>query len=182
MQIRPNVIGYHVNDKDRCLKFVENDKYIINSNDTDWLGYGMYFWDNEANANYWVTQKRKKEKEIEEIGKVKGNIYTDKILDLTDIEQIETFGKLWDLYCEKEKCDKEQPLGIKLDKLFDYFGTLSSTIKAIKVYGRYIYTPERDFIPYDKNSKTCEPIYNVKCIYVVKDCDYIVNREFVEVI
>ena len=25
MQIRPNIIGYHVNDENRCLKFIENN-------------------------------------------------------------------------------------------------------------------------------------------------------------
>lgn len=181
MQIRPNMIGYHVNDEERCLKFIKEDQYIINSPDEAWLGYGMYFWDNESNANYWITQKRRKDDNMNKIAKVKGNIFTDKMLDLTDTDQIKAFNKLWNLYCKKEKCSKAQPLGIKLDRLFDYF-KLDEDFKVIRVYGRYTKTPNIAFIPYDSKSERCEPIYNVKCIYLVKDSKYIVNRELMEVI
>lgn len=181
MQIRPNIIGYHVNDENRCLKFIENNEYMIDSNDTAWLGYGMYFWDNEANANYWIIQKRRKDN-INKIGKVKCNIFTDKMLDLTDTEQIKAFDNLWNEYCKKENCSKNQPLGVKLDRLFDYFKYLRDAFKVIRVYGRYVKTPYIRFIPYDKDSETCEPIYHVKCIYVVKDYEYIINRELMEVV
>lgn len=181
MQIRPNIIGYHVNDMERCSKFIEDNEYMIDSNDTEWLGYGMYFWDNRANADYWVTQKKRKDN-IDEISMVSSNIFIDKILDLTDIDQIKVFEKLWNEYCEKEKCSKKQPLGVKLDRLFDYFDILREGIKVIKVYGRYYKTPYIKFIPYDRKSKECEPIYHVKCIYLVKDNKYIVNRKLEEVI
>ena len=94
----------------------------------------------------------------------------------------ETFDNLWNEYCKKENCSKNQPLGVKLDRLFDYFKYLRDAFKVIRVYGRYVKTPYIRFIPYDKDSETCEPIYHVKCIYVVKDYEYIINRELMEVV
>ena len=59
MNFVPNIIGYHANDKEKCQKFVENSICIF-SEDTYWLGYGMYFWDTMSNAVYWKTEKFRK--------------------------------------------------------------------------------------------------------------------------
>ena len=58
---RENTKAYHVNDEERCKKFIENKDYIIISDDTFWLGNGMYFWDNNSNANYWLKEKQRKD-------------------------------------------------------------------------------------------------------------------------
>ena len=75
MELRTNIIGYHVNDKDRCQKFIDEEEIIIFSEDIYWLGYGMYFWDNQANAKYWIQEKKRKDKTVEYIAQVKANIF-----------------------------------------------------------------------------------------------------------
>lgn len=185
MGLRTNIIGYHVNDEERCRTFVNNEEYLINSKDAKWLGYGMYFWDNESNADYWITQKKRKNPEIKKLAKVRCNIFTDKLLDLTDTKMLDTFNRLWEEYCKKGKCELSQPLGAKLDRIFDFFKTIDDMFKVIRVYGKYNKTPKNDFIEYmnnDKNKNSDSPTYDVKCIYSVRDKECIANRELVEVI
>ena len=59
--IRPVNILYHCNDLERCKKFVSDKNYMINSEeDGNWLGRGMYFWDNPSNYKYWLKVKQRK--------------------------------------------------------------------------------------------------------------------------
>lgn len=183
MELRTNIIGYHVNDKDRCERFIRDDQYIIFSNDTFWLGYGMYFWDNQTNAKYWVTQKKRKEKNIKYIGKVKANIFTDKLLDLTDEDILNTLDRLWEQYCNKEKSNKNQPLGFKLDKIFDFYQFIDENFKVIRVFGKYENSEEMDFLVYHtKKDKINNMVTNkIKTVYCVRCCEYVCNRELEEV-
>lgn len=179
MELRTNIIGYHVNDKDRCNKFIDDEKYIICSNDTCWLGYGMYFWDNSANAKYWVTQKKRKEKNIKYIGKVKANIFTDKLLDLTDEEVLNTLDRLWEQYCNKENSNKNQPLGVKLDKMFDFYKTIDDNFKVIRIFGKYENSMEMDFLVYQTQKHKVNNIVTnkIKTVYCVRHYEYACNRE-----
>lgn len=178
MELRANIIGYHVNDKDRCEKFVNNDEYIIFSNDTCWLGYGMYFWDNQANAKYWINQKKRKEKDIQYIGQVQANIFIDKLLDLTDEDVLDTFNVLWEQYCSKARINKNQPIGIKIDRLFDFFKLIEDSFKVIRVFGKYENSIERDFLTYQtkKDSSSAKPTNKIKMVYCVRSYEYVCNR------
>ncbi len=178
MELRANIIGYHINDKDRCERFVNDDKYMIFSNDTCWLGYGMYFWDNKANAKYWIAQKKRKEKNIQYIGQVKANIFIDKLLDLTDEDVLNSFNRLWEQYCDKEKIDKNQPLGVKLDRLFDFFKFIDESFKVIRVFGKYENSIETDFLIYQtkKDSSKVKLTNQIKTVYCVRNHEYVCNR------
>lgn len=185
MKLRQNILAYHVNDEKRCKNFVNNKEYLINSEDKKWLGYGMYFWDNEVNASYWVEQKKRKETHIKKIAKVKCNVFLDRLLDLTDTAILDTFNVLWEQYCEKEKCSTNQPLGIKLDKIFDFFGHIDDTFKVIRVYGQYKKTPKSGFMEYvysGRHKNHDRPVGNIKCIYSVRDAAYATNRILMEVL
>lgn len=181
-ELRSNIIAYHVNDYERCKKYVEDSEYLILSNDTKWLGHGMYFWDNDSNADYWIGQKKRKDLRGKNIAKTKSNIFIDKMLDFTDMNHRRMFHTLWERYRELEGVDVDELLGIRVDKLFDYFPILRENFLVIRVYGNYKYTPKDELIVYDLKSVECEPITHVKTIYSVKNKDFACCREIMEVI
>ena len=58
---RPNLlIGFHGCERDEQKKLLESDTYFRRSrNDYDWLGHGMYFWENNLDrALDWAKQKK----------------------------------------------------------------------------------------------------------------------------
>lgn len=181
-ELRSNIIAYHVNDYERCKEYVDNSEYLILSKDTKWLGYGMYFWDNDSNADYWIGQKKRKDLKGKTIAKTKSNIFIDKMLDFTDMKHREMFHSLWKKYRELEGVDEEELLGIKIDKLFEYFPILRENFFVIRIYGNYKYTPQDELITYDLKSAQCEPITHVKTIYSVKNENFACCRQIMEVI
>jgi len=174
MDMIPNIIGYHTNDKDRCEKFINNFECIF-SEDTYWLGYGMYFWDTKSNAVYWKNEKFRKHKNINIIWIVKANIILDSILDLTDTENAEDFENLWNEYIQKENIsDAQIPIGKKIDILFDFF---ELEYKAVKCFGDYynnIYIKNQDIF------KTTKITQKIKTIYCVKNSENIKYPTFSE--
>ena len=100
--VRPNSILYHCNDKTRCQKFLDNKKFMIESKeDGIWLGNGMYFWDNLSNAKFWY---RKKQQKHDELLIVQSNVYTDFLLDLTDLDVCNKMEQLWNkVYKENDE-------------------------------------------------------------------------------
>lgn len=170
--MRCNIIGYHVNDKQRVDDFIKNH-LPINSTDTDWLGYGMYFWDNKSNSQYWLKEKIKKDKAKRRTRNnykiAKSRIYIDRLLDLTDLKTLEEFNSLWKAFVLKSGHDINSELGRKIDLLFDFHEQLRDEYDVVKVFGRYIYTPKGRFIEYDYFDSKCEPIYHIKTIYCVKN-------------
>ena len=181
-EIRSNIIAYHVNDYERCKKYTDNSNYLIVSNDTKWLGNGMYFWDNDSNADYWISQKKRKDLKDKKIAKTKSNIFIDRMLDFTDVNHRKIFYDLWIKYKELEDGSEEDLLGVKVDKLFDYFPFLRDNFFVIRVYGNYKYTPKNDLFVYDLKNVECNPITHVKTIYSVKKPEFACCRQIVEVI
>ena len=176
--VRPNSILYHCNDKTRCQKFLDNKKFMIESKeDGIWLGNGMYFWDNLSNAKFWY---RKKQQKHDELLIVKSNVYTDFLLDLTDLDVCNKMEQLWNkVYKENEiKIPKDKiTLGVKLNYLYDYYDMFKDVYQVIKVIGKYKKTPQNSFYKYDLDSRRAEPTTAIKCIYNVKNVDAIATRE-----
>lgn len=176
--VRPNSILYHCNDKTRCQKFLDNKKFMIESKeDGIWLGNGMYFWDNLSNAKFWY---RKKQQKHDELLIVQSNVYTDFLLDLTDLDICNKMEQLWNkVYKENEiKIPKDKiTLGVKLNYLYDYYDMFKDVYQVIKVIGKYKKTPQNSFYKYDLDSRRAEPTTAIKCIYNVKNVDAIATRE-----
>lgn len=176
--VRPNSILYHCNDKTRCQKFLDNKKFMIESKeDGIWLGNGMYFWDNLSNAKFWY---RKKQQKHDELLIVQSNVYTDFLLDLTDLDVCNKMEQLWNkIYKENEiKIPKDKiTLGAKLNYLYDYYDMFKDVYQVIKVIGKYKKTPQNSFYKYDLDSRRAEPTTAIKCIYNVKNVDAIATRE-----
>lgn len=176
--VRPNSILYHCNDKTRCQKFLDNKKFMIESKeDGIWLGNGMYFWDNLSNAKFWY---RKKQQKHDELLIVQSNVYTDFLLDLTDLDVCNKMEQLWNkVYKENEiKIPKDKiTFGVKLNYLYDYYDMFKDVYQVIKVIGKYKKTPQNSFYKYDLDSRRAEPTTAIKCIYNVKNVDAIATRE-----
>ncbi|CAI3619779.1 MULTISPECIES: hypothetical protein [Clostridium] len=176
-EVRTNSIGYHVNDKKRCLKFIEEENYLIISEDVFWLGWGMYFWDNAGNAKYWLEQKTYKNKN-DEYTCTKSNIYTDEefCLDLTDNETRDLVKKLWENYCTLKKEKREQPLGIKIDKLINFFDILEDT-KVVRGIGDYnIEQKKKDVFRFNEDFKGPQIRGDLKIIYCVRCPKFVISR------
>ena len=153
--VRPNSILYHCNDKTRCQKFL----------------------DNLSNAKFWY---RKKQQKHDELLIVQSNVYTDFLLDLTDLDVCNKMEQLWNkVYKENEiKIPKDKiTLGVKLNYLYDYYDMFKDVYQVIKVIGKYKKTPQNSFYKYDLDSRRAEPTTAIKCIYNVKNVDAIATRE-----
>ena len=174
---RANIKGYHVNDERRCLKFLQDKDYLIISKDKFWLGLGMYFWDSTNNADYWMGEKIRK-KPDEKYIKVSANIYIDEeiLLDLSDGIVEDRLECLWKMYCSSKKEDEDQPLGIKINKLIDFYDMLKD-IKVVKGIGDYDSSKDKEERFIDSGEK-CKPRIkgNQKTIYCVRDPLIAVNR------
>lgn len=161
----PNITGFHANDYDKTRAFVDKGELAC-SKDTDYLGYGMYFWDNLSNAKYWAKQKIKKERLRYCYISTANVIVKEPILDLTDKETIGLIRRLWLEFCTLQGAEKNQPLGVILDTLFEYFDELLGEMKVAKCIGSYERWSKNKFLLeltnnyIDDRPKT---IYTVKC-------------------
>jgi len=75
---KPNLcIGFHGCEKSRQEKLISESSYFKMSQESfDWLGHGMYFWDNnEKRAMQWAIDKQK-------VGKLKKPSVVGAVLDL----------------------------------------------------------------------------------------------------
>ncbi len=180
MTIKPNIIGYHVNSQEKCQPFLEDDIFIIYE-DIHWLGTGMYFWDNRANANYWVRKKKKEG--LSDIWILQAVISLEDCLDLSDEEILDQFNQLWVAYLKKKNyyhkgkyVKPDSPLGVKLNLLFDFYNNLNENFKVIKAVGMYENRRERDFL---NGSMVTNKI---KILYCVRDKSVILDKEKLKVV
>jgi hypothetical protein len=168
-----NIIVYHTNTKDEIEPFV-NDKRMIYHDDTHYLGYGMYFWDNQGNARYWARKKLRERTDLDEVYITQARlIFSTPILDLTDIEVIRKVRDLWIIYCDKlgEK-NTNQFFGTILNILRKYFPTLDE-MKISKCHGDYSQNKKQSFLSrlgnksyIDSRPKT---IYSIRCESVISE-------------
>jgi hypothetical protein len=112
---RPNLIlGFHGCEKSDRQKLLSDPNFIKKSNESfDWLGHGMYFWENNPErAMLWAEQKKKAGtlKEPAIIGSV---IDLGRCLDLLDSRNIELLKTCFQLFkLESDKLDKPIPTNI----------------------------------------------------------------------
>ena len=179
--MEPNLLLYHCNDAERCSQYLSNEDYIILcQEDGDWLGDGMYFWDNKSNAEYWY-QKKLKDDSSKEYLIVQSQVLLSKILDLTDEKVCSFMSRLWSIYTTKIKVKENAETGLKLNCLFRYYHDLLGTAyHVIKVFGFYPGNSEQSFIVYDPKKRKPLPCMDIKCIYSVRNKECIISRETVD--
>lgn len=95
--MQSRVVLYHSNVEEKCQKFILDAEYLIvsnNSKDNEWLGTGMYFWDNFGNASWWNKKQSSKNAAVS-YKIVKANVNLEKLLDLTDYQVYSKLSDLW---------------------------------------------------------------------------------------
>jgi len=108
------ILGFHGCEKSEQLKLISNPSYIKSSNESfDWLGHGMYFWENNPRRGLlWAELKMRAGKLIEPsvIGAV---IDLGKCLDLLYSGNIEILKHCYNLFrSESEELDKPIPTNV----------------------------------------------------------------------
>ncbi|WP_153551225.1 hypothetical protein [Ligilactobacillus murinus] len=123
---------YHCNYESR-VESVFKHKELRNSHhkdDSEWGGTGMYFWDNEGNAEYWKKQKDGKADIFRCY--VKFDARND-LLDLTDLNVEKRLDQFIRLASKEPKLQylKKASIGDKID-----FFCEKCNVKLVKFFGK----------------------------------------------
>lgn len=97
--IRPNlIIGFHGCDLEVKNSLLKNpDKYSISDKPYDWLGHGMYFWENNyARALQWAKDKQKRG-EIKKPAVIGAVLSLGNCFDLLDSKFLKMLPAYYDL-------------------------------------------------------------------------------------
>lgn len=117
--VRPNLIlGFHGCDLEIADKLINSPNKVRKSEKPyDWLGHGMYFWENNfLRAQQWAKEKESRG-EIKKAAVVGAVLTLDNCLDLLDSSSIELLSNYYDLLkIELESTGKTLPKNIDIEK------------------------------------------------------------------
>lgn len=158
-----NILAYHVNYQEKCDNFIHGNIPLIISEDTQYLGRGMYFWGNNGNAQYWYNDRKRKEPQ-EIFCALKCNILLDKLLDLTNSKIRNKMDKLW-LSCKEQarKAGIKKEAGAQIDYMLN-LAKLDGAFTVCKMHGKYN-APFSTLTEMNSRYMACD----VREIYCVKD-------------
>ena len=119
------IIGFHGCDESVVRKVVNGEENLIAStNDYDWLGNGIYFWENnEARAMQWAIELAKRKSSSVKTPAVIGAVIDlGYCFDLTDSNYLQELKEAYEVFVEIcHRAGKELPqntdLGSSTDKL-----------------------------------------------------------------
>lgn len=113
--LRPNLIlGFHGCDQEIADKLINAPNKVQKSEKPhDWLGHGMYFWENNLlRAEQWAKEKEKRG-EIKKAAVVGAVLTLDNCLDFLDSSSIQLLSNYYDLFkIELERTGKTLPENI----------------------------------------------------------------------
>lgn len=142
MDCMPTVCGYHANSAESCGQFLSGEFNV--SHDKTWLGTGMYFWDNKANAVYWLKEKvRKNDIPCIEAGMiVQASIDCSHLLDLTDQDVLDKYSNIWEVLCVLDRGAKisqinDSGVGYRIDFIIKRFPIETSEFWVVRGFGQY---------------------------------------------
>jgi len=115
------IFGFHGLDKTIALKILNGEMFFKHSNNPhDWLGQGIYFWENNhERAIQYAIEDKKREKSKIKIPFVLGTIIDlGNCLDLLDQKNLDFLKKAYeqldiDLKLEGKELPKNKPFGAK---------------------------------------------------------------------
>jgi hypothetical protein len=105
------ILGFHGCEKSEQEKLILDPSYVRSSNDSyDWLGHGMYFWENNPErAHIWANEK-KKAGTLKEPAVVGAVIELGRCFDLLDSSNINLLKSCYNLFVnESEQLEKPIP-------------------------------------------------------------------------
>lgn len=179
MVSEPNIIVYSCNEKGKCENFVIENKLAISVEDGNWLGSGMYFWDNLSNAKFWYNEKKKRNN-TKEYDIICATADLSNMLDLTDLDVCGILQSAWECYCKITHKGENAPLGKKLNVLFNHVPEIYQNFNIIKIFGKYRHTPPNNLYVYNNKSSKPEPTLSVKCIYCVRNDKCLHNSFYIQ--
>ncbi|HLP73530.1 MAG TPA: hypothetical protein VK155_11555 [Bacteroidales bacterium] len=144
------ILGFHGCDRSEADKLISDPSYTRSSHESyDWLGHGMYFWENNpSRAMHWAELKHKagKIKEPFSIGAV---LELRRCLDLLDSSNIELLRYCFNLFkSEAERLKKPIPENIDHPKSKGHDRTLRYLDCAIIEY-THSFLKEQGQKPFD---------------------------------
>ncbi|MDD3904282.1 MAG: hypothetical protein PHO09_11445 [Sphaerochaeta sp.] len=166
---KPIAIGFHANSKEKCNKMLEG--IFCASDDTHWLGKGLYFWDNISNAEYWANEKIRKNEisSRKHLAIIKAYIDCEMVLDLTDFEILNTMERVWEsIYFLDRTVDRRLKLGQRIDYIIERFPDMECPV--VKGIGQYRNSDNHKFF------EGTRLVSDVKIIYSVRDGKAILSR------
>ena len=100
--VKPNLlIGFHGCDEEVCHSLINHPNHVENSNKPyDWLGHGIYFWENNYERAYQWAVDKKKRGSINKPAVVGAILYLGNCLDLLDTQYIQLLKVQYDLMVE----------------------------------------------------------------------------------
>lgn len=159
--------GFHANYTDICEQFMTDKTFLITSEDTDYLGDGMYFWEHKSNAEYW--KKTKKKDSTSSI--VSAEIDLENMLDLTDDDVCEKVEKIFDNIAKKLFNFETKEFGKKMNCLFE-----TKDFKYTVIRGREHKDNKKENSFLTGTNMTTQSID----IYCVREPDAIISRKWVQ--
>lgn len=103
--VKPNlIIGFHGCDADVCKTILNNpDNIKINKNPYDWLGHGMYFWENNyERAMQWAIDKQRRSA-IKEPAVIGALLQPGNCCDFLDTKYIQMLATAYKVMVEEYK-------------------------------------------------------------------------------
>ncbi|MFD2368521.1 hypothetical protein ACFSO0_00615 [Brevibacillus sp. GCM10020057] len=86
-----NYLGYHGTTRESADKILSEQRFPFSVDDEEWLGDGVYFFENDRKqAEYWCTKVRK----YKAWTVLESQIEASKVIDLLDTETREEFQKI----------------------------------------------------------------------------------------
>jgi hypothetical protein len=117
---RPNlVLGFHGCEKSDQLKLISDPTYVKSSNESfDWLGHGMYFWENNPERALLWAKDKKTAGTLKNPAVIGAVIDLGRCLDLLDSSNILLLKSCYELFkSDSEKLDKPIPKNVKSSKI-----------------------------------------------------------------
>ncbi|MEN9303739.1 MAG: hypothetical protein RL264_2168 [Bacteroidota bacterium] len=112
------ILGFHGCDQEVADKLVNFPNKVIKSEKPyDWLGHGMYFWENNfLRAELWAKEKENRG-EIKKAAVIGAVLTLDNCFDLLDSSSINLLGKYYELLkMELESNGKTLPKNLDIEK------------------------------------------------------------------
>lgn len=140
------VLGFHGSDKSVVDKVVGSPSKGLNKseNTTEWLGHGVYFWENDpARALDWAKHGRTRG-EVNKPSVVGAIIDLGYCLDLTTLSGLEEVKQAHDML--REACEKA---GIELPKNVGGPDKLKRELDCAVIQALHQYRKDNGLLPYD---------------------------------
>src|SRR5215216_5875949 len=85
------IIGYHGTDAETAQRLVDGEPFTESSNDDDWFGRGIYFWEYAPKQAWWWTTKFKRKRNPAVVGAIIRLGHCLDLLDAANVKLLQQF-------------------------------------------------------------------------------------------